>query len=478
MGFEQYRGKSWIGPFLLGVGLTLPLSFFIALAVIKRQSPTLDQQGPQIVQMHPAAQVYNGRGGRIEALRIPLANHRGKLPDEAERLRPASWFFEGYSEDRVDAWFRTLHAPAPYLRALLDRQSWTVTSNGCTIEPSQALVWFLPGDVRRRLYTTLAQSPQNYPQRVPFRFPPGAFAQSVAASGLKAGRIRQLQELTYTNDDSVCFADLQAAKEVLTKSEFENLVEMLYQTPTYRLRLHVAPDSDVDALVAYWGKGNRSDLIYPLLNGLRKVPNGASISVPFLLPPYARLRLYTYPESWHDPTAGQQDCLYTALNFFNERPDTNLLNQARAEQILASEYAPVNGKPTFGDIVMLLDPAGKPLHVCVYIVADFVFTKNGVNDAQPWVFMNLPDVLLAYYGPHDPQRLVLLRHKEETARREGTASETFREEPLADEARATLASDGGGDSIGQNELTQCPQPHEGPQSPESKSSALGMRPSS
>jgi hypothetical protein len=462
MGFEQYRGRSWIGPFLLGVGVALPISFFIALAVIKRQSPTLDQRGPQIVQMHPAAQLYNGRGGRIEALRVPLANHGGKLPDEAERLRPASWFFEGYSEDRVDAWFRTLHAPAPHLRALLDRQSWTVTSNGCVIEPSQALIWFLPGDVRRRLYTTLAQSPQNYPQRAPFRFPPGAFAQSVAASGLKAGRIRQLQELTYTNEDSVCFADLQAAKELLTKSEFEDLVEMLYQTPTYRLRLHVAPDSDVDALVEYWGKGKRSNLIYPLLSGLRKVPNGASISVPFLLPPYARLRLYTYPESWNDPTAEQQDCLYTALNFFNETPDTNLLNQARAEQILSAEYAPVNGKPTFGDLVMLLDPAGKPLHVCIYIVADFVFTKNGVNDAQPWVFMNLPDVVLAYYGPHGPQRLVVLRRKEEAGGGDRTAFQKFRGEPLTGENSRTLASVRIADSVGQSPMRTAAGSARGP----------------
>jgi hypothetical protein len=36
------------------------------------------------------------------------------------------------------------------------------------------------------------------------------------------------------------------------------------------------------------------------------------------------------------------------------------------------------------------------LHMCVYIVDDVVFTKNGANTQQPWVLMKLPEMFSQY----------------------------------------------------------------------------------
>jgi hypothetical protein len=142
------------------------------------------------------------------------------------------------------------------------------------------------------------------------------------------------------------------------------------------------------------------------------VPNGASISLPFLLPPYAQVRLYTYPECWQDATSTQQDCLYAALNFFNEAPEPALLDREYADRILHEEYVQVHGEaPAYGDIIMFPEPSGRPRHACVYIVADFVFTKNGLDSSQPWVFMRLSDVSRVYYGTEAPPLVSILRHK-------------------------------------------------------------------
>jgi hypothetical protein len=123
------------------------------------------------------------------------------------------------------------------------------------------------------------------------------------------------------------------------------------------------------------------------------------------------LRLYTYPETWDDPTASKQDCFYTAMNFFNEMPDTNFFDGTYCQTVLQSDYEPVNEAPLFGDLITLFNPAGQAVHICVYVADDFVFTKNGINPAQPWVIMKLSDMMMIYYPAEIKGRVLFLRRK-------------------------------------------------------------------
>jgi hypothetical protein len=79
-----------------------------------------------------------------------------------------------------------------------------------------------------------------------------------------------------------------------------------------------------------------------------------------LLPPFARLRLYTYPDAWKDATVTNQDCFYSSLNFFNETEDTNFLNSAYIQKVLDSEYVPISDNPSFGDLLVLMNSEAKP----------------------------------------------------------------------------------------------------------------------
>ena len=66
----------------------------------------------------------------------------------------------------------------------------------------------------------------------------------------------------------------------------------------------------------------------------------------------------------------------------------------------------------FGDMLMLFGPNDEALHLCVYVADDFVFTKNGVNPAAPWVIMRLEDVLVVYYPPEKASgKMLYLRRK-------------------------------------------------------------------
>jgi hypothetical protein len=399
--------QAWMKPFLYGLTVAVPLSALSTWTAFKRQAADMGS-APEFV--HPASILTHGPGGQIEALKIPLANPRGKLPDEEERLRPVSWFFGDCTAAQLDSFLRS--SPATSTAALLDQDKWQRRTNGWIITPQEATVWSLPPDVRQRLYTLLARSPENYPQYAPFTFPAGRFRAALAAAGLPSGRIQQLEKLTYGRAGVTCFADLQLARNELSRAEYQSLVETLYQIPTYRLRLHIRPNSNVDELVDYWGRGGRSQRIHPLLKSLARVPEGASTSISLLLPDYARLHLYTYPESWSEPTAARQDCFYAALNFFRDVPDTNLLDKDYVARVLAAEYAEATSQPTYGDLVMIHDPSGNIIHACVFIVANFVFTKNGVSSSQPWVFMDLDDVMLAYHGQEGSNRISILRRKE------------------------------------------------------------------
>src|SRR5262249_33268144 len=189
-------------------------------------------------------------------------------------------------------------------------------------------------------------------------------------------------------------------------------VQALCAVPAYLLRLRITPDSDVDGLVKYWGKGGRERFVAPLISSLARVPGGAELNISYLLPPFARLRLYTYPEAWDDPTAAEQDCIFTALNFFKATPDTNFLQQACRERVLNSEYAVIGDEPALGDLVVLVGADNHVVHASVYIAEGFVFTKNGANRAQPWVLMKMPDVLAVYNTQETSRHVVFLRHKE------------------------------------------------------------------
>ena len=231
------------------------------------------------------------------------------------------------------------------------------------------------------------------------------------SADVSAVAAEKLKRLAYTNGSDVCFSDLQAVEHVLPATDFQELVAQLYREPAYSLRLHVSPGSDVDALVKYWGKGGREKLIAPLLKGLARAPGGGSISISYLLPPFARLRLYTFPDAWNDPTASQQDCFFTALNFFNEKADTNYFDRGYTARFLAAECAETDASPALGDIIALKDSNGDIIHASVYIADGFVFTKNGINHVEPWILMRMADMVAIYFSHGTTGKAVVLRRK-------------------------------------------------------------------
>ncbi len=294
---------------------------------------------------------------------------------------------------------------------MLQTNRWAVSSNGCVISPTHDLILKLTPAERTQLFVVLGRSETNYAQRWPFRMPLNGFDERFAAARLPKQKLELIRSLTYTNGSQLCFCNFATLKHFLTDDEFNEAVEALYAVPAVLVRVHVTPESDVEALVKYWGRGGREKRIRPLIESVANLPAGEDLNVSFLLPQFARLRLYVFPDPDGDLKEAKTDCFYTALNFFNTKSDERFLDPVIRKQTFDTEYQVVRGQPLLGDLIMFFNPKGEAFHVAVYVAQDIVFTKNGENYLQPWVLMRMDD-LVAFYGSEAPLRMFIYRRKD------------------------------------------------------------------
>jgi hypothetical protein len=182
----------------------------------------------------------------------------------------------------------------------------------------------------------------------------------------------------------------------LTREEILCLGRAISQTPTLMMKLWVTPDSDIEALVSYWGRAGRGGAMRSFLKSLSKVPGGCAVSVSFFFPAFARMHLFTYPDVKTDPDASRQDCFWTAMNFYREEPDDRFFDWEFTRKTLGTDYVPVTSGRVFGDLILLADERKNAVHLCVYVADDVVFTKNGADLMQPWVLMHLPEMMKRY----------------------------------------------------------------------------------
>lgn len=392
--------------FCLGVLVTVVVHRFVSNKAVAVQTKVSTNGVPSAHQDKP--------WGDLEITSVPFENSEELFLDRAQRLKKPEWVFEPATVEQVQEFFKTVDLSEEQKRDLLATNSWSVQTTSCTLHPAQELVLSLNRSAREKIYDALEHCSSNYAQCFPFRFAPHRFEERFANSGVASDTVQFVRNLCYTNEQLMSFCDLDVAAAKLNKSEFEGLIRVLYAVPTVRLRLRVRPDSNVDQLAAYWGKGGREARVRPLLESLARLPGGDSLAIAYLLPGAARLRLYTFPDIGREPKEAREDCFFTAMNFFNKYADDRFFDKANLRQSLQNDYTLVAGPPTFGDLMTLINNQGDALHVAVYIAEDVVFTKNGVNVLQPWVLMRMDD-MMTYFPSAEPVRIAIFRKKDSAA---------------------------------------------------------------
>ena len=146
--------------------------------------------------------------------------------------------------------------------------------------------------------------------------------------------------------------------------------------------------------------------VRPMLEALKRLPRGGTLSLMYLLPPFARERLYTFPSP---PAPGEPipDCLWSTFNFSNVTPDNRFFDMAECLRHIDHDFYKIAQPGLCGDVLLFKNNKGEIRHSAVYLAADLVFSKIGKNYTMPWTIMRISDLQALYSNCN----IVYLRNK-------------------------------------------------------------------
>lgn len=351
-----------------------------------------------------------GPWGELQYSRIVVEPPDEFAAADYSTAAPLRWAFVGYSRQDLTALWRAAELTEAQVRVLEDPATLEIGPAAIVVHPPAQLVLELGNPARTRIYSALSAFPENPDQAEPFRFRADTAEEWFDNSGLAPETLELVGRLLYRRGTSLLFSDHNVVLPWLSSNaERVKLVKTLARKSTLLVKLRVRPDSDLDTLADYWGRGPRRKGMRALLESMAQRKQGISIDIAHLLPRFPRAHLFTYPQL---PEEGAgHDCHWTSLNFFNDPPDPRFTDTTVVKQVLERDYAPVAGRPLLGDIFVFIRDDGTVIHSCVYVADDIVFTKNGAAEVMPWILMNLSDVT-AFYPSETEFKIRAFRRKD------------------------------------------------------------------
>jgi hypothetical protein len=351
--------------------------------------------------------------GQLTLRDIDLEQPEEYVAYEITTNRTETWTFERMMPDQVRSLMQSCGLAAGEIDRALSPPLASVVNSNTVIVPDDDLVFSLPPETRAKLYTALGHYDSNEFMRYPFYFPTDKFDAWFSDGKISEASLALLKKTVYPRGGDECFSDLEMILRLVPdEAERLRLVKALSHQSAVLMGVRIWPDTDIDKLLGYWTApaGVRLLDIRPLLESLKRQPNGGGAGILYFLPPFARERLYTYPlpSQSGDPA---MDCHWSTMNFFNETPDDRFSDPKYTVSFLLANYYKIAAPSAYGDRIFLLDQKGDAIHSAVYLADDIVFTKNGDNVAQPWMLMHLKD-LVAEYTSDAPPQIAVYRNKD------------------------------------------------------------------
>jgi hypothetical protein len=326
----------------------------------------------------------------------------------------SEWNFVGYTDEQVANVFTSAELPEPIRSELLEREKWRHGEKVVTVRPSKEALLGLPPEARAAIYGVLARWEENPFHREPERVAGRDVREWLQRAELPEPIIAAIEKTVYRRGKNWVLADTPLLlRMVTTEEERLKIRKALTRTPTLVVNLRLTPETNVAALVDYWGSGTRFRDIVPFLESAAANRLTTSLDLIHLLPATVRRLLYTYPGSSYGRTGYYPDCHWTSLNFRNFEPLDRLADPSLATAYVLENYTKVQAPYRYGDVLFLMDgTSANAVHSCVYIADDIVFTKNGRSPTQPWVLMKLDEVVSYYSMYYAPQIACYRRNAE------------------------------------------------------------------
>ena len=372
-----------------------------------------DAPFPEPAKLTPLA---DGPWGRLSAYDVLLSPSSEILEELPTPSAEPEWTFAGVTPDEAISAIHDIAMPAN-VRGELEKLFHAAQPDRrgrFTVHPATALVFSTPPAFREALFPYLIHGVDGsaYAQDIPIGtrsspaewFPPGSMPESMR---------KVVLALTYRRGGGLALSDFGALWHAAPTAE-DRLATLrtLYQSPVLIMLLKRPTPEEVPGLVNYW-RIHQQKSVGALIDSFARDGAMNYLDVIHLLPPLARETMNVF--MWAPVDAPTPSCYWTALNFSAERPDPRLLITPRApgserkivEQKLREGYVPVDKASELGDVIVYRRRRDKePLHVCTFIAADVVFTKNGFGFSSPWCLMHLDDVDALYLESGVVDRLV------------------------------------------------------------------------
>lgn len=356
--------------------------------------------------------VHVGAWGELVTRDISLERPVEYLTEEVAGPQPQVWAFNGLKPDAVKALLVKDGVTAAQAAAALAPGAFAETAAGTKLTPAADFLFSLDAGTRQKLYPALAGAGVNLYLDYPYIFPAGTIESIYADDRIDPADVALLKRLVYPNGAAQQLADYQfLLNQIPTAERRVALTRALSRQSAVFAGLAIHPDTDIDKLAQYWGnmQGVRFTDIRPLMEALKRLPEGGNLSLLYLLPKFARDRLYTFPlpPEAGDPT---MDCHWTTFNFSGDTPDNRFNDPNFAVQHIQKNYYQIAAPSQYGDILLLMNEKNEIKHSATFLADDLVYTKNGNNYRQPWMIMRIPD-LLATYPSTPPMRAIYMRRK-------------------------------------------------------------------
>jgi hypothetical protein len=356
--------------------------------------------------------VHSGPWGDLVTRDIELERPAEYLNAEVSQPQPETWTFTGLNCGQVKSLLAKDGLTSAQVAAVFASGAVQEDKTGTRIKPAPDFLLSLDSATRGKLYLALAGLGVNLYLDYPYIFPADNINSIYASPLLNPDDIALLKRLVYANGTATQMSDYDLLLcEIPTAERRVALAKALSRQHAVFAGISIKPDTDIDKIATYWSNvpNVRFVDIRPLLESLKALPEGGNLSLLYLLPKFARDRLYTFPLP-PQPGDPLEDCHWTTFNFSNETPENRFNDPDFAVQYISRNYYQITAPSLYGDVLLLMNDKNEIKHSAMYLADDLVFTKNGNNYRQPWMIMRIPD-LLATYPATPPMHAVYIRNK-------------------------------------------------------------------
>ena len=385
----------------------------IGIVIFQHRDPAAANGNPNTSAATKPMIATTGPWGELEYTPIVISPPLEYVTEnEFDFSKPVVWHLPHVGSMGMSSLFKRIGLAAPLSAKLQSMAKANARLPGMSIYPSKEFVMGLSPDVRTKLYFALNDYPQNDNVCTQFLFRGSSSDQWFAGSAVSPETRKLVEPFIHRHGNFMYFSDMRSIADAIpSRDQRVHLLRTLKRDATFLVHVKISPKSDIERLANYWGRGGRTHEVRPILESLMQ-RGGESINITHLLPPLARRKLYTYPPRsvLSSIPAGERDCHWTSLNFFNEAPDDKFAKQGSISREIEDKFYMVHANFQLGDIAVVLDVKGRILHSATYIADDIFFHRCGSKSSAPWTLTKGED-LAAFYPQRTKVRILHYRRK-------------------------------------------------------------------